>query len=157
MRNGIINTIICIAIVFLLISLFLMLYYKKEIPNHIIEIDYEKYSEVINNDEYNIILLTSPDCSHCKSYKPDVNYVADEYNLTIYDIVINKLTYDQYMEIHDTYQATKDHYINETTPSILTPTTIIIKNGEEIVSISNNLGYTGFINLLESYEIINKK
>lgn len=157
MRNGIINSIICIAIVFLLISLFLMLYYKKEVPNHIIEIDYEKYSEIIYNDEYNIILLTSPDCSHCNSYKPDVNYVADEYNLTIYDIDINKLTYNQYMEIHDTYQATKNHYINETTPSILTPTTIIIKNGEEIVSVSNNLGYTGFINLLESYEIINKK
>ena len=152
-NTKLINTIIIIGIICLIISLVIMLKNNKKIDNHIVSIDYNKYSELINEDKYNIILFTTPTCSHCKNYKPSVNQVCDKYNLVVYDLDISKLSYEEYILIHDNYNATKDNYINDN-PSILTPTTIITKNGEEIYSISNNLGYTGFIELLKTYEII---
>ena len=152
-NNKLVNIIIIIGIIFLIISLVFMLTNKKEVANHIIDIDYNEYSEIINKDEYSIILLTSTTCSHCKDYKPYVNYVADDYNLVIYNLNIDKLKYDEYMNIHDKYEATKNNYIGNS-PSLRTPTTIIVKNNEEIDSISNNIGYTGFIELLKKNNII---
>lgn len=151
--NKLVNTILMIGIVFLLASLVLMLTRGRKIPNHIVDIKYEEYSEIIKEEEYNIIILTSPTCSHCKNYKPRANFVADDYHLTIYNLDISNLTYEQYIEIHDKYKATKDNYIDGK-PSVLTPTTIITKNGEEIDSISNNLGYDGLLELLKKYEIV---
>ena len=53
------------------------------------------------------------------------------------------------------YSATVDNYINDN-PSILTPTTVIVKANEEIDSVSGNLGYSGFLELLEKNEVIKK-
>lgn len=154
--NQLVNIIIIIGILFLIASLVLMLFKKKEIDNHIVEISYNEYSEIIKEDEYKIILLTSPTCSHCKNYKYYVNYVCDDYNITVYELSINSLSYDEYMEIHDRYTVTKNHYTDNNVPSILTPTTIITKNKEEVVSLSNDIGYSGFLDLLKKYEIIKK-
>ena len=148
-NNRIVNIIIMIGIVCLIASLVLMLTRRKEVDNHIIDISYNEYSEIINNDEYSIILLTSPTCAHCNSYKPYVNYVCDDYHLKAYNLSLNSLSYEEYMEIHDKYTITKNQYSDNGTPSILTPTTIITKNGEEIDSASGDLGYSGFLDLLK--------
>ena len=150
-----VNTIIIIGIIFLIASLVIMLLNNKKIDNHIIDINYKEYSELISQDKYSIILFTSPTCTHCNSYKPYVNYVCDDYNLVVYNLNINELKYDEYMEIHDMYSATVDNYINDN-PSILTPTTVIVKANEEIDSVSGNLGYSGFLELLEKNEVIKK-
>ena len=89
----------------------------------------------------------------CKSYRNYVNYVCDSYNIEVYSLNIDELNYEEYLIVHDKYNATKDKYIDNK-PSILTPTTIIIKSDKEIESISNNIGYSGFLELLEKYEII---
>lgn len=149
-----INTIIIISIIGLIAILVLLLINMKKTENHITSINYSEYSEIIKKNEYSIILLTSPTCSHCKNYKPYVNYVCDNYNLKAYDLSISDLTYDEYINIHDNYQATKNHYSEDGTPSILTPTTIVTKDGEEVVSISGNIGYNGLIELLKNNNII---
>lgn len=150
-----VNIIISIGIIFLIASLVIMLLNNKKIDNHIVDINYEKYSELISKNEYSIILLTSPTCTHCNDYKPYVNYVCDDNNLVVYNLNINELSYEEYMEIHDMYSATVDNYINGN-PSILTPTTVITRNGEEVVSISGNLGYRGLVDLLKQNGIIKK-
>ena len=154
-NNRVVNIIITIGIIFLILSLVLMLTKKKNVENHIIEINYNEYVNLIKEDKYQIILLTSPTCTHCKEYKPYVNYVADENNLQIYNLNINNLNYDEYMEIHDLYNATKNYYSTNGSPSILTPTTLIIKNGHEVDSISGNIGYSGLLNLLKKNKIVN--
>ena len=55
--------------------------------NHLIEDEVEFIvlnNEIVNTDEYRIILLTSPTCLHCKNYKKSVNYVCDENNIFVY-------------------------------------------------------------------------
>ena len=154
-NNKLINTIMIIVITLLIILLMFLLIKNKGIDNHIVDINYDQYSEIINKDEYSIILLTMPTCYHCNVYKPYVNYVCDDYNLKAYNLNINDLEYDQYMEIHDKYNATKEKYSENGTPGMSTPTTIIIKNGEEIYSVSGNLGYDGLLNILKENKVIN--
>ena len=55
-----VNTIIIIGIIFLIASLVIMLLNNKKIDNHIIDINYKEYSELISQDKYSIILFTSP-------------------------------------------------------------------------------------------------
>ena len=146
------NALIFIGIIFLVLSLIMMLKNIKA-SNHIVAINYNEYKEKINEDNYNIILLTLPTCVHCKSYKEKVNSVADEYNLIIYELNINSLSYNEYIEIHDKYTVTKNTY-SDNYPSILTPVTIITKGEKEITSISNDIGYNGFIKLLKENKIV---
>ena len=150
-NNKIVNAFIIAGILLLIASLILMFVRNKEIENHIIEINYEKYNEIVNTDDYRIILLTSPTCLHCKNYKKSVNYVCDENNISVYNLNINDLDYDKYIEIHDMYNATKELYNDNGVPTILTPTTVVTKNGDEVYSISGDIGYNGFLNLLKSY------
>ena len=153
-NSKLVNTFIIIGIVFLILSLVLMFTKKNKDGNHIVEISYSEYSEKIKEDKYTIILLTSPTCSHCVNYKPYVNAAAEENDLTVYNINLNNLEYDQYVEIHDKYNAIKDEYDDKNNPGIPTPVTIITKNGEEVTSILGDIGYKGFINLLKTNGII---
>ena len=153
-NSTLVNTLIIVGIVFLIVSLVLMFTKNKKETNHIVEINYSEYSDRIQEDKYNVVLLTSPTCSHCVNYKPYVNLVADENNITVYDINLNNLEYEQYIEIHDKYSAIKDQYDENSNPVIPTPVTIIIKNGEEVTSILGDIGYKGFANLLKSSGVI---
>lgn len=151
--SNVINIVITIGIIFLIASLVLMFINSDKKDNYIKTISYNEYKEVIKKDEYFIIILTSPTCSHCNSYKPYVNYIASENNLNAYNIDITSITKDEYLELHDKYSAIRNEY-NAGMPVIPTPTTIIVKNNEEITSISGNIGYDGLTRLLKNYQII---
>ncbi len=153
-NSKLVNMFVIIGIVFLIGSLVLMFTKGDKIKSRIVEINYDKYSELIKNDSYSIILLTSPTCTHCINYKPYVNYVANENNLTVYNLDLTTLEYDQYIEIHDMYTATKDQYGDNNTPVIPTPATIITKNGVEVTSILGDIGKTGFEKQLKNNGII---
>ncbi len=147
-NNKLVNILIIIGIVFLLLSLVMMLIKRGNIENRIVDISYDEYSEMIKEDSYKIILLTTKTCSHCKNYKPIVNELANENNLEIYNLELDTLKYEEFMEIHDKYSKLKEKYNNDI-PVIPTPVTIITKDGEEIAIELGNIGYTGFMKLLE--------
>lgn len=153
-NSKLVNTLVIIGIVFLVASLVLMFTRGGKNDNHIEEINYKKYSELINENKYNIILLTSPTCTHCVNYKPYVNYVAGENNLTVYNLNLNTLELEEYIEIHDMYTATKDQYGENNVPGIPTPVTLITKNGVEVTSVLGNIGQKGFENLLRNNGVI---
>lgn len=152
-NNKTINIVMIVGIVFLIGSLVLMFIKSDKTDNYIHEISYSEYLDVLKKNEYSIIILTSPTCSHCNNYKPFVNYVASEYNLNVYDVNLTTITYDEYIELHDKYKATKDQY-SENVPAIPTPATIIVKNGEEVTSILGDIGYNGLVKLLKNYQVI---
>ena len=121
--------------------------------NHIMDISYSEYKGISKSDQYNIFLVTSPTCSHCQNYKPQVELVAKENNLMVYDINVSDLKYDEYIELHDSYSALKDNY-SQSDPVIPTPVTIITKNGKEVASILGDRGQSGFIKLLKDNGVI---
>ena len=151
--SRLINTLIIIGIVFLIGSLIIMFTNSDKNNNYIKEINFKEYKDIIKDNGYSIILLTSPTCSHCITYKPFVNHVAKENNLKVYNLDLTNLTYEEYIELHDKYNAIKDKY-NEGEPVIPTPTTLVVRNGEEVTSTSGDIGYNGLKELLKSNNII---
>ncbi len=150
-NSKLVDTFIIIGIVFLIASLVLM--FTKGDKKYIKEISYQEYSEIIDKDEYSIVLLTTPTCSHCLNYKPYVNYAAEEYGLSVYNVDVSKLSEEEYVDIHDKYRSIRDAY-NEGKPVIGTPTTLIVKDGIEVDSITGDIGYNGFVNLLKTNKVI---
>ena len=153
------NLIFGFAIVLLIGALVLMIVksVNSSKQNRIKEISYQEYSEIKNNNDYTILLLTASYCSHCKDYKPYVNYAANEYNLEIYDIDISdNLTEAQFNDLHS-FNVIKDAYNEEGNAIIPTPVTVILKNGVEIDSKAGDIGYDGFVNMLEENRVIKKK
>ena len=65
MKNKTVNTWIIISIIFLIASLILMLTKRKEVDNHIVEINYQEYREIINKDEYSIDDLKGKNAAVC--------------------------------------------------------------------------------------------
>lgn len=153
-NEKLINTFIIIGIIFLIGSLALMFIKNGTTDKHLVDISYSEYEKKMEEDEYNIFLLTSPTCSHCVNYKPYVNLVAEENNLVVYNINLDNLEYEQYVAIHDKYNAIKNEYGEGNVPSIPTPVTVITKNGGEVTSIMGDIKESGFRNLLKTYNVI---
>lgn len=85
----------------------------------VIEIDYSKLKEKLNNKDTFILVLTQPSCSHCINYKPVIENILNENNLIAFEIVTSQLTTDERNELKSiiNFQGT--------------PTTVFINNGIE--------------------------
>lgn len=81
-----------------------------------------KYNEVIekieSKDDF-VLLISQTTCTHCISYKPKLEEVANEYKINIYYIEVDSL--------NDEEREKFSSYINYSS----TPVTVFLKNGEE--------------------------
>lgn len=147
------NILLYFGLIFI-IGLVIFLIINRSDSNHIKEISYTKYEEIIKKDEYTIILLASPTCSHCFSYKPLMNQALDEYNLKAQYVNVGGLNSEQILNLHDSISTLRSQYNEEGIPIIPTPTTVLFKNGIEIDSIMGNIGYDGFVNFLKRNGVV---
>jgi thioredoxin-related protein len=76
-KNNYINIGIIAVVVVIVLALAIVVSSNKGgkavTGNNIIEISYSEYKEKIMGDDYTIVLLASPTCSHCQDYKPFMN------------------------------------------------------------------------------------
>lgn len=96
--------------------------------SHIKEITLDEFKEKIANKETFAIYIGNENCSHCISYKPVLESVLDEYDITIYHIDNSKLDNKEY--------ALFRTYINISG----TPTVAFITNGEEETTLNRITG-----------------
>ena len=93
--------------------------------NHSIETNYFKEVNInnlinmIDNKEDFILVISQTYCSHCTSYKPKIEEIANNKKITVYYIEYNLLSSDE--------RSLFDNYINITG----TPTTVFFEDGEE--------------------------
>lgn len=112
------KTIILITIVILIIlSIVVILSSNK---NNLIKLSYNEVVEKINNKESFVLCISATYCSHCQDYKPKLKNVANDYNILIYYIDIDKLDEKEYINLK-----------KELSLDGSTPITIFFKNGEE--------------------------
>lgn len=83
------------------------------------EIKYKEVIEKIENDESFVLVVSQTTCSHCASYKPKIEKVANKYEINIYYIDVDLLNEEE--------EEKFSSYISYDG----TPVTIFIKNGEE--------------------------
>ena len=151
-KNTIIN-VVTIAITVLIIgALAIVVSNNKDYhsTNPIKEVSYAEYISKIKDDDYTVVLLAAPDCSHCQNYKPFVKGIADEYGFEVYYLNVHSKTLknEDYDKIHDSVKATSDQFSSDGEKVIPTPTTVIYKSGVEVDSILGDIGYEGLKSFL---------
>ena len=87
--------------------------------NYFKELKYDEVIEKIENKDSFVLLISQTTCTHCISYKPKLEEVANKYKIDIYYIESNLLNDEE----RDKFTS----YISFST----TPATVFIKNGEE--------------------------
>lgn len=83
------------------------------------EIEYKELIEKIENKEDIVLLISQTTCTHCISYKPKLEEVANEYKLNVYYIDVDLLS--------DEEEEKLKSYISYSS----TPITVFLKKGEE--------------------------
>lgn len=86
---------------------------------HIKEISLDEFKEKIANKDTFALYIGNEGCTHCISYRPILEKVLDDYDITIYQLDNSKLTDEEYNEFRT--------YINISG----TPTIVFITEGEE--------------------------
>lgn len=83
------------------------------------EISVDEIMEKIENKEDVLLLISQTTCTHCISYKPKLEEVANEHKVEIYYIDVDLLSEEESTEL-----KSKVNYSS-------TPVTVFLKNGEE--------------------------
>lgn len=103
--------------------------YSKE--KYITFISYEEYEDLIDSSKTNIITIGQTSCSHCTAFKPAINAVAEDYELTMNYLNLTELTEE---ESNDFFESLEDIEYND--PNFVekgefgTPLTLVVKNGK---------------------------
>ena len=85
-----------------------------------IKLNYNEILEKIDNKESFILCVSASECTHCKSYKPKLKKISNDYNIKIYYTDVDKFNDGYYEEFKDKFSFDGG-----------TPTTIFFKDGEE--------------------------
>jgi len=96
--------------------------------SHLVKITLNEFKEKIANKESFPLFIGNDGCSHCVSYKPVLESVLDEYNITVYHLDNSELTEDEYKEFKT--------YLNISG----TPTLAFIVNGDEETTLNRITG-----------------
>lgn len=83
------------------------------------DIQYKELMEKIENKEDIVLLISQTTCTHCISFKPKLEEVANKYKVNIYYIDVDLLSDDESAEL-------KSHVNYSSTPA-----TVFLKDGEE--------------------------
>lgn len=86
---------------------------------HLVEINFNELVEKTNNKESFILLVSQTECSHCLEFKPTFKKVLAKYDITAYNIELDKLSKEEKTKLKDIANVTS------------TPTTVFIEDGEE--------------------------
>lgn len=89
--------------------------------NYFEKITYDEVIEKLDNKDDLVLLISQTTCSHCATYKPKLEDVANEYKIDVYYIDIDLLDEDEYDELNSRLSFAASG----------TPLTIFLKNGEE--------------------------
>lgn len=98
---------------------------------YITYVDYSEYKELISNNDTNIIVVGQTSCSHCIAFKPALNSVGEDYNLTINYLNLTDLSEDESNSFFDSLTAIEyndEDFLED--GSFGTPLTLIVKNGK---------------------------
>ena len=97
--------------------------------NNLVKLDYKDIVNKIDNKESFVLCVSRTTCSHCQSYKPKLQKVANKYNVKIYYTNIDTYNKD---ELND--------FNSRITFDGGTPVTLFIKNGEEKTTATRIIG-----------------
>ena len=102
---------------------------KKE---RIVEISANKFLSKIENKDTFALYIGNENCSYCVAYKPTLEEVLNDYDISIYHLDNSKLTSEDYNKINPIINVQS------------TPTIVFIKNGEEKSTLDRIVGKVSY-------------
>ena len=114
------KTIITTLIIVILIIIGLVIYFLSNVKINLIKLKYNELIEKVENKESFVLCISATECSHCQEYKPKLKKIANNYDIKIYYIDIDKIN-------DDDYETFKTRFSFDGS----TPITIFFKEGEE--------------------------
>jgi len=124
---------------------------------HITKIDYEQYYNLISSEGTHIIVIGQTTCPHCISFKPAINSVAKDYNITMNYLNLQKLTKEEssdFFESLKTIEYKDEEFVNN--GSVGTPLTLIVENGKVKSYISGERTTSQLVRELKKIGIISE-
>lgn len=94
-------------------------------------INYDEYKSLIRSSDTHIIVVGQTSCSHCISYKPALNSVAEDYDLTINYLNITELSQEESEKFSESLKKIEYNdpdFVED--GSFGTPLTLIVKDGK---------------------------
>lgn len=91
---------------------------EKSEPDGLRKITYKEIIKKKENEDNFILIVSRSNCSHCTTYKPKVEKVAEENDITVYYIDTDTL-------------SNKDEFLTEFNLDGATPITLFFKEGKE--------------------------
>ena len=131
--------IICISLILLVLIIWGLLLYNKNVGLE--KINYEKVNELIEQEETFVLCISRTTCSHCDDFKPKLKEVANDYNIKVYYIDIDKET-----------DENKDNFKDIISFNGETPTTVFIKNGAETTTANRINGNVSKKNIIKKFK-----
>lgn len=128
---------------------------KYSAEENITFVDYEEYTKLIKSKNANIIVVGQSSCSHCMSYKPAINSVAGDYDITINYLNLTEMSQDESTKFFD---SLNDIEYND--PDFLkdgsfgTPLTLIVKDGKVINYLSGQRTISQLVRELKKVGLI---
>lgn len=137
------NNIILIAAIIITILIILFLAIGKSKEGNLLELNLNNLKEKMENKETFVLCISKTTCSHCNDYKPKLKSIANEYNIDIYYIDVDKYNEEEFSNLISFDGST--------------PTTIFIKNGDEETTsnrINGDVSKSKIIDKLKSNDFI---
>lgn len=115
---------------------------QKEIDKHLVLINGYEFQEKIDNKETFMLIMTRTDCTHCEAFLPTFKKVLYDYDLTGYQIHL------------DTLSNEETAYVKGIASINGTPTTIFIKDGEEMSALNRLVGEQSRTKTIERLKVM---
>ena len=120
-------------------------------------INYDEYDELINDSGTHIIVIGQTTCSHCIAFKPALNSVAEDYDLTINYLNITEISEDEYnnfSESLNTIEYNDPDFVES--GSFGTPLTLIVENGKVTRYVSGQRTKSQLVKEFKKAELISE-
>ena len=145
-RNKIIKTIIYSLLILLVIgALIYSIIESSENDKYFNTINYNDVSELINDDELNIIYWASPSCGFCVQFTPIVKEVSIEKKVTFNYLNAANISNEDYATFMGQVGTVNEVY---STKGLGTPSIILVKGGQVVDVVEGAQSKANLINYL---------
>ena len=115
------NFFIVFFVLIIAMAFFLLTYNSNnKSSGELIEVNYDKLVDMVDNNDSFILVVSQSTCSHCATYKPKLIDISGEYGIDI-----------SYINYDTEDEDTQKQFLKEFKLSGATPTTMFIKDGKE--------------------------
>lgn len=128
---------------------------KYSAEENITFLDYDQYKNLIKSNKTHIIVVGQSTCSHCIAYKPAINEVAGDYDITINYLNLTEMSQDESTKFFDSLKAIEYNdpdFVKD--GSFGTPLTLIVKNGKVINYLSGQRTISQLVRELKKVGLI---